>query len=209
VTWARNESATDIRPEHELPTSSVIAPTGNPPCTRSSRTVIPEDTTGRTIRARGVSAAGKRLPFPRHSLDRLLRIGSNLFHVFVDFVIEMVWRVRDQYAARQRLLQGGTQFGTGSVLKTPAQLTVHHIGIDHYGQLHDLREHGPERGKALQNRHQIGEQVGPQDLRDLGTHGLFRITHRLDFDFLDSSSKARESGFRYSKLHESPSTDRR
>jgi hypothetical protein len=58
VTCARNERAIDIRPEHASPTSSVTAPMGSPPWTRSSNGSMPVVMTGRTIRAGGVNADG-------------------------------------------------------------------------------------------------------------------------------------------------------
>jgi hypothetical protein len=48
----------EVRPEHSGPTSSLIAPTGSPPCNTPSSAVIPVSTTGRRILGAGVSAEG-------------------------------------------------------------------------------------------------------------------------------------------------------
>jgi hypothetical protein len=58
VTRERKDIAKDIRPEQASPTSSVIAPTGKPPWSSSSKRAIPVCMTGRIIRAGGVSADG-------------------------------------------------------------------------------------------------------------------------------------------------------
>ena len=55
---ATKANATEVRPEHSGPISSVIAPIGNPPCRASSSASMPVEATGRTILAVGVSAAG-------------------------------------------------------------------------------------------------------------------------------------------------------
>jgi hypothetical protein len=54
----RKESATEVRPEHSGPTSSLTAPTGRPPFKTSSSDAIPVAATGRTIFGAGVSAEG-------------------------------------------------------------------------------------------------------------------------------------------------------
>ncbi len=49
VICARNESATEVRPEHSGPTNSLMAPIGSPPPSKSSSASIPVAATGRII----------------------------------------------------------------------------------------------------------------------------------------------------------------
>src|SRR5258708_5487847 len=54
----RKESATEVRPEHSGPSSSLTAPTGSPPFKTSSSDSMPVAATGRIIFGVGVSAEG-------------------------------------------------------------------------------------------------------------------------------------------------------
>jgi len=83
VTCARNERAIDIRPEHTSPTSSVTAPMGSPPSTRSSNASIPVAMTGRTIRAGGVNADGNLFARAASTCTRIEVLeGINVFALY-------------------------------------------------------------------------------------------------------------------------------
>jgi hypothetical protein len=58
VICARNESATEVRPEHSGPTISLMAPIGRPPRSTSSSGAIPVAAAGRIIFGAGVRAEG-------------------------------------------------------------------------------------------------------------------------------------------------------
>jgi len=58
VIRATKESATEVRPEHSGPTSSLTAPTGSPPWSTSSSDSMPVAATGRIIFGAGVRAEG-------------------------------------------------------------------------------------------------------------------------------------------------------
>ena len=54
------ESASEVRPEHSGPVSSLRAPIGKPPSRRSSSAAMPVGAVGRMSRGAGVSAEGMR-----------------------------------------------------------------------------------------------------------------------------------------------------